>query len=374
MEDQIDQIASELWQDSEPQWAEPTAVYDGEDREVTDGGGPTAMTGHLAFDQSDLANPLMQQAGPDFADNSQNSFEQEVALKRWVDHAVDMLNRGELRDAILADLAHDGCPDAESVLRRAEQQPQKPAPDPQAPDAGQPQSPTEDQPTQVQQANPGVQAAAHPEEKVQQIAEATSSPVDQIRDFINQFPAVDETSAPDVRDKHANVRKARVMCQNAVLKGHYEAAGLDSRLKAEQERLMGVLQGLAETAQQANASGRNSRHMEVVHQASMGGYDRGGSFVELATDTMVYEASRIDVGIELGETIPIMLAEGYAPAAVHQHALSRFSCLTGEAHTAALAAAEALIDSYVVVEPKTHVAAVRDPEIDYDGPADELFL
>lgn len=62
--------------------------------------------------------------GPSFGDNAGNSPEQEVALETWVNMAVDLLNRGEQPDAILAQLAHDGCPDPQKVLQRAQQQPQ----------------------------------------------------------------------------------------------------------------------------------------------------------------------------------------------------------------------------------------------------------
>ena len=60
-----------------------------------------------------------------YEDNAENGYEQEVALKRWVDMAVDMLNRGDNPDLILANLAHDGCPEPETVLQRAMEQPDK---------------------------------------------------------------------------------------------------------------------------------------------------------------------------------------------------------------------------------------------------------
>lgn len=62
--------------------------------------------------------------GPDFGDNAQNGPEQEVALQTWVNMAVDALNRGEDEQAVLAQLAHDGCPDPQTVLQRAQQQPE----------------------------------------------------------------------------------------------------------------------------------------------------------------------------------------------------------------------------------------------------------
>jgi hypothetical protein len=71
-------------------------------------------------------NPVTDGPNPDQppqADNSGNSFEQSVALETWVNYAVDLLNRGEMKEAVLAKLAHDGCPNPEEVLQRAQEQP-----------------------------------------------------------------------------------------------------------------------------------------------------------------------------------------------------------------------------------------------------------
>jgi hypothetical protein len=72
----------------------------------------------------DGENPL----DPPNADNSENSHEQAVALETWVNYAVDLLNRGEQDEAILAKLAHDGCPNPKDVLQRAKEQPVEEAP------------------------------------------------------------------------------------------------------------------------------------------------------------------------------------------------------------------------------------------------------
>jgi len=74
-------------------------------------------------------NPVVDGPNPDQppnADNAQNGPEQEVALQTWVNTAVDALNRGETPEAILAQLAHDGCPNPEEVLQRAQSQPDEP--------------------------------------------------------------------------------------------------------------------------------------------------------------------------------------------------------------------------------------------------------
>ncbi|MDE2100439.1 MAG: hypothetical protein KGL39_24520 [Patescibacteria group bacterium] len=64
----------------------------------------------------------------DFADAGRNGFEQNVALQTWVNYAVDMLNRGRQDEEILAQLAHDGCPEPEAVLHRAKEQPEDVSP------------------------------------------------------------------------------------------------------------------------------------------------------------------------------------------------------------------------------------------------------
>lgn len=70
-------------------------------------------------------NPVVDGPNPDAleTDNAANSPEQEVAMQTWVNVAVDLLNRGEPQEAIVAKLAHDGCPNPQEILQRAQQQP-----------------------------------------------------------------------------------------------------------------------------------------------------------------------------------------------------------------------------------------------------------
>jgi len=63
--------------------------------------------------------------GPNFEDNAQNSQEQEMALQTWVNHAINMLERGDEPDVVMAKLAHDGCPEPEQVLKMALERPEK---------------------------------------------------------------------------------------------------------------------------------------------------------------------------------------------------------------------------------------------------------
>lgn len=83
------------------------------------GVGATQTTGLL---DGSGANKDPEQ-GEDFVDAGQNSFEQNNALETWVNFAVDMLNRGKDEEQITAQLAHDGCPEPEEVLKRALAQP-----------------------------------------------------------------------------------------------------------------------------------------------------------------------------------------------------------------------------------------------------------
>ena len=74
-------------------------------------------------------NPVVDGPNPDMppsADNANNSPEQEVALQTWVNTAIDALNRGESPEAIIAQLAHDGCPNPQEILERAQAQPNEP--------------------------------------------------------------------------------------------------------------------------------------------------------------------------------------------------------------------------------------------------------
>lgn len=70
-------------------------------------------------------NPVVDGPNPDGpeTDNASNSPEQEVAMQTWVNVAVDLLNRGEDPAAVTAKLAHDGCPNPEEIVQRAQQQP-----------------------------------------------------------------------------------------------------------------------------------------------------------------------------------------------------------------------------------------------------------
>lgn len=67
-------------------------------------------------------------ADPDFSDVANQSDQVQVAFETWVNTAINMMDRGATDTEILAKLSHDGCPDPESVLKRAKMQPMEPEP------------------------------------------------------------------------------------------------------------------------------------------------------------------------------------------------------------------------------------------------------
>lgn len=75
-------------------------------------------------------NPVVDGVNPEgpTVDNASNSPEQEVAIETLVNMAVDMLNRGQSDEEIIAQLAHDGCgkiAPPEEILERAKAQPEQ---------------------------------------------------------------------------------------------------------------------------------------------------------------------------------------------------------------------------------------------------------
>ncbi|MEM3097553.1 MAG: hypothetical protein QXU32_02390 [Nitrososphaerales archaeon] len=61
--------------------------------------------------------------GPNYLDNAENSYEQQLALQLWVNYAVELLNAGDEDKVILAKLTRAGCPNPQDVLLRAKMQP-----------------------------------------------------------------------------------------------------------------------------------------------------------------------------------------------------------------------------------------------------------
>lgn len=125
--------------------------------ELQQPGGVGGTGGNAYNPVTDGPNP----DGPSFDDNAGNSPEQEQALETWVNIAVEELNRGETPEAVIARLAHDGCPNPEEVLQRAQQQPPPPVNDSigQDPfDAPQPPDPNQSGEMQGLSQQPAVQA------------------------------------------------------------------------------------------------------------------------------------------------------------------------------------------------------------------------
>lgn len=431
--DDIERIADEVWGADDDWSAQPdpgampepagAAVYHGEDRDVTDG------TSHVSLGADMGALPEAQdalpEAGPDFSDSGQNSFEQDVAVKTWVDHAVDMLNRDKGDDEVLASLAHDGCPDPQAVLERAKAQPPvEQEPDMQDGGAMPPTPPVYDEHGDSGMAEPVVSSTRHiseigrplaqrvevggrpgsalgrytglwgdlvrvafddgshadvPEEAVQAVADQVSHPVDSIRDFISQFPAVDSDSASSVSAAYKAVREARAMARAAAAGGSDEAVALDQVLARDQEALMERLHVLAQDA--ADAHSATPAMGEVVHQASVGGYGR--SFVEDAAQAVVADAAALDLGraredvaIALHEASFAGLEAGIAVEDALDGLAQRVAHLPDAEREAALEAARVAAEDIAArrIAAWKHPEPEAAPELDgFDGPAEELF-
>lgn len=106
------------YQDDNPHHANYKVIALGEMQQPS-GVGATQTTGLT----DGLPKPNQEEGEELSTDAGKNSFEQNVALETWVNFAVDMLNRSTDEQQILAQLAHDGCPDPQGVLERAKKQP-----------------------------------------------------------------------------------------------------------------------------------------------------------------------------------------------------------------------------------------------------------
>lgn len=193
-------------------------------------------------------NPVVDGPNPDanLLDNAGNSPEQEAANETWVNIAVDMLNRGEPDEVIIAKLAHDGCPHPESFLARAKSQPQQ---QPVGDSIGQDpfETPPPDQPTgEMQGLSQQPPTLAHIDVRIEGKdwskwaaenlpgTDPTGHPVREIEKFIASLPEVEPTR-PELRE--AGVRVARRAIRGILSKTNYadaqKLAALDQLLDAE---------------------------------------------------------------------------------------------------------------------------------------------
>lgn len=369
--------------------------------------------------------------GPDFADNAGNSYEHEVALTRWVDAAVDMLNRGEDPHAVLAKLAHDGCPDPEAVLARALEQPtDQPVTDEAsaAPEAVAP--PVEEGSTTV--LPQGVQASTSLGELAESGREATrrvkvagrtgivtgefedlwgrkqvrialdeggaltvdpdNTRIDEIeteihdatseiRNFIESFPPVGEQDRRQIAGLLKSVRQAKAALAKVATAESFElfqqAVALEASLKEAANSVLSAddIEYLAERPAYSVGA-------VIVDQASMGHAAKSSYFLDDEVAEAEAHVASIDWQKEIRETAPIMAHEAstdydtaYADAS--QYITSKVMPLERESQDdirdrflASFKSGWAQrSDDIPAPEQKTASA-----ETDDDGPAEGLFL
>jgi len=402
--DMIRAMADEVWAGEEPASGEDmtpedfqpepqAATYPGEDRPTNDAS-MNLTSGLKVADPNVTLDQALQPDGPNFSDNAGNSFEQEVALKFWVDTAVDMLNRGEAEQVILAKLGHDGCPDPRAVLRRALEQPpvdDTPEPDPNPnPAPAHTDEPPESntmpanqlQASVIVNGRSGKRIASWtdawgeeltkvafddgrtedvPTDRVQEVADAVDHPVDEIRDFIAQFPEADPDSIRSLAATRERIREARSMCHDQIARGNYDAVPLEQRLASQEEQVMQRIEHLAAEADEAAGSVDTGRiHAPMIEDA--------------------------DLHKEVSETLPIMMHDASLDAircgAAQQDCMDHLALRTAhlpeaELTTIMLQAQQVVSEAAkarLAAAPKTPKTAAVDPyEGDFDGPCDELF-
>jgi hypothetical protein len=165
-------------------------------------GGVGGQMNDATFDQRITpANP----DGLDPNDNANNTFEQEVALKTWVDMAVDMLNRGATEQDVVAKLSHDGCPDPQQVVQLAINQPEQEANTDMMDGQQDPMAPVQDnaQPGMGSDSQLPMGVAAHVEwenvwgEKVAMPVEEEQPQVDPVAEIHSFLDGIDPAAAED---------------------------------------------------------------------------------------------------------------------------------------------------------------------------------
>lgn len=289
--------------------------------------------------------------GPNFSDNAGNSHEQEIALKRWVDVAVDMMNRGDDPELILAKLAHDGCPEPEAVLQRAQQQPphsqdEAPVTD-EALSAPLPAPANPESETAMANMPSGVQARVKvghvegtlqgyftsqwdepmarvaldngqvrelPASEVQEIATAVDEPVEQVQTFIDSFPAVDEQrkSSVESRVNHLNTARNRISrLMNSSIEPRQRLAldAMDVQLHRELAERKDQARNFVNDADLEYVKEQPKYDIQVVEQESMGHGHNDGYFMNDQVIDQNEEVENTDFDKVVSEDSAIMVNE-----------------------------------------------------------------
>jgi hypothetical protein len=288
--------------------------------------------------------------GPNFADNSDNGFEQEVALKRWVDTAVDLLNRGEDPDLVLAKLAHDGCPEPEIVLQHALEQPEKDPEDmpvsdePLSQDLPAPANPDSEtamsMPSGVsarvkvghvegtlqgyykgQWGEPMARVALDngqvrelPASEVQEIATAVDEPVEQVEQFINSFPEVDEQRQSSIEKRVAHINAARNRISTLMHSGIEDRQRLaldamDVQLHKELADRKNQVRHFHNDADLEYLAEQPKFDIQVAEQESIGHGHKSPYFLDDETADQNAEVANTDFDTVVSEDSAIMVSE-----------------------------------------------------------------
>ena len=334
--------------------------------------------------------------GPDFADNANNSPEQEIALQTWVNLAVDSLNRGETPEAILAQLAHDGCPNPQEVLQRAQQQPEQApvsdqigqdpfdAPATQDPSqSGQMESLSQQPPVQAKVRVAGttmtgvevdrwedmwgqgtvrialdgggtINVAPDAVEAIE--GDAYKHPVSEIQSFIDSMPEV-APSRPHIEARLANLELVRRAVRSNISKVGFsdqvKLQQMDSAAEAESALLKEILSNHAETFEVAYAKAQPRFQFNAFKTATPEITPWGGRAREAGA---IWAVENFDTAVD----------DDMSFKAAAAHFASNLG-LTGEQFTEFLAGAEehrkVRTDEFTAEEP-----------VENEGPAEALFV
>lgn len=362
---------------------------------------------------------------PNFGDVADQSREERLAYETWVNLAVEMLNRGESEQQILAQLAHDGCPDPETVLLRAQQQPEEDQPT-EEDLAGVSEPPQQDIFTPEDEAprmakfipdpapservrvagltgtvlsryEDSGQPMVHitmdhgdliivPESEVEAVSEPlVPQSVSEIQQFIDSFPEVNEFS---VNAHIANWRQVKTACEIKI------ADAQDDSERVSLEKIhQAATQKITELTDVERRSAANDQYLDelpryevkMAAEASRftGGKDAGGD------GWLVHEAAQAEANIDTKKAIvegsAIIVSEMNRTVLedkdlVHQIALTHLGRMVGNPDSATLNAYGERVERHRLarlqslnetVEPTTtKTASVDLPDL----PDDALFL
>jgi len=354
-------------------------------------------------------NPVLDGANaddPPAVDNAQNSPEQEIALETWVNAAVDMLNRGEPVEAVMAQLSHDGCPNPQEVVQMAQQQPMDEQPvtdqigqDPFTAPIPQDQAPQMESVSQ----QPPVMAHAGPKHvrivgtsqtgielerwegqwgdgyvkialddggtrnvspsAIEEIdGTEAPHPVTQIQEFIDSLPTVEPTR-PSVEARISNLQIVRRACrermQSVGFSDQVKLANIDSDAEAETRALRDSLGALSTDSDLAYLSGQQTYR---PHGIDYPGIERT-TVTDPEFNSKIAEAAAIFVS-ELDPAVVV------SPEATAYAAAMHASAANGDVPAFVKAAEERRAirtDEFVETPGVT-------TETDGEGPAEALFV